>query len=304
MARASQPDEVSVLQALIRFLAANAISAFMLSIGLRTDPAIVVDLKQQWRLVLRALAVVWLAVPVLVILAVRAFQVPPIGTTTLLLMALCPGIPLLVRSTERAGGSSRTALLVLLATVLTAPVMVPLWAEIHAQSSRVVFVVDPVTVLQVVLPSVILPYVMGQIIHLVSERAAVLLAKLATLVFVAGMAVVIVVLVIKAIPVLAVSSPQVFVAVIVSTLAAAALGYAVGGPRAPDRIALGYAAALGNPALALAIAARTAPAAEFLPLVAAYVVVRTLTLVPFGRWIQRRASREDGAWCRPPTVRE
>jgi len=281
-----------VLQALIRFLAANAISAFMLSIGLRTDTTIVADLKQQWRLILRALAVVWLGVPALVILAVRAFQVPPIGTTTLLLMALCPGFPILVKFTERAGGSSRTALLVLLATALTAPVMVPPWAAIIAQRSRFAFVVDAVTVLEVVIPSVILPFVIGRIIHLVSERAAVMLAKLATIVFVAGMAITLVVLTVKAIPVLAASSPQVFVALIFSTLAAAALGYAVGGPRTPDRIALGYAAALGNPALALAIAARTAPDTEFLPLVGAYVLVRTLTLIPFGRWIRRRASHD------------
>jgi BASS family bile acid:Na+ symporter len=278
----------------------------MLSIGLRTDTTIVADLKQQWRLILRALAVVWLGVPALVILAVRAFQVPPIGTTTLLLMALCPGIPLLVRSAEQAGGSSRTALLVLLATALTAPVMVPLWAEIHAQSSRVVFVVDAVTVLKVVIPSVILPYVMGRIIsYLVSKRAAVMLAKLATIVFVAGFAITLVVLVIKAIPVLTASSPQVFVALIISTLAAAALGYAVGGPRAPDRIALGYAAALGNPALALAIAARTAPDTAFLPLVGAYVLVRTLTLIPFGRWIRRRAHEIDVTHgCGAPAARE
>lgn len=265
----------------------------MLSIGLRTDTAIVADLKQQWRLVLRALAVVWLGVPVLVILAVWAFRVPPIGTATLLLMALCPGFPILVKFTERAGGSSRTALLVLLATALTAPVMVPPWAAIIAQRSQFAFVVDAVTVLEVIIPSVILPFVMGWIIHLVSERAAVMLAKLATIVFVAGIAITFVVLVVEGIPVLAASSLQVFVALAVSTLAAAALGYAVGGPHGRDRIALGYAAALGNPALALAIAARTAPADEHLPLFAAYVLVRTLTLVPFGRWIQRRALRDD-----------
>jgi len=35
--------EASMLQTLIRFLAVNAISAFMLSVGLRTDTALVAD---------------------------------------------------------------------------------------------------------------------------------------------------------------------------------------------------------------------------------------------------------------------
>jgi predicted Na+-dependent transporter len=280
-----------MLEALIKFLAANAIAALMLSVGLRTDTAVVADLKQRWRLLLRALAVVWLGVPLLVLVAVWLFRVPPLGAATLVLMAICPGIPFVVKSTERASGSSRTALLVLLATAITAPVMVPLWAAVLARSSRFAFVVDAVTVLRVVLPSVILPFVIGRIINLVSERAAALLAKLATLVFVAGIAIAVAVLVAKAMPVLAASSPQVFVALVAATLAAAALGYAAGGPRAADRTALGYAAALGNPALALAIAARTVPTAEPLPLIAAYVVVRTLTLVPFGLWIRRRGSR-------------
>jgi BASS family bile acid:Na+ symporter len=280
-----------MLHTLIRFVAANAISAFMLSVGLRTDTALVADLKHRWGLVLRALAVVWLGVPLLVIVAVWLLRVPPLGTATLLLMAICPGVPFVVISTKRASGSARTALLVLLATLITAPVMVPLWAAVIARSSRFVFVVDAMTVLRVIIPSVILPFAIGRIINRVSQRAAVTLAKLATIMFVAGIAIAVAVLVVKAIPVLAASSLQAFVAVVVVTLAAAALGYAAGGPHAPDRIALGYAAALGNPALALAIAARTVPTADPLPLVAAYVLVRILTLVPFGLWSQRRSSR-------------
>jgi len=280
-----------MLQTLIKFLATNAISAFMLSVGLRTDTALVTDLKHRWSLLLRALAVVWLGVPLLVIVAVWLLRVPPLGTATLLLMAICPGVPLVVISTRRASGSSRTALLVLLATVITAPVMVPLWAAVIARISRFAFVVDAVTVLRVVIPGVILPFVIGRIINLVSQRAAVLLAKLAIIVFVAGIAPAIAVLVVKAIPVLVAGSLQVFVALVVVTLGAAVLGYAAGGPHAPDRTALGYAAALGNPALALAIAGRTVPTAEPLPLVAAYVLVRALTLVPFGLWTRRRGSR-------------
>ena len=262
----------------------------MLAVGLLTTPRALRALGRRWELALRELVVVWIAVPLLALLVTAVFRTPPIATGMLLIMAACPGVPLLVMAVRRHGGDVDTALLVLLATSLSALVMVPVWVAILSRIRHVDFAMPVSGVLAVLLRNVLLPFLAGMIVRAVtSARSARRLARIAMALFAVGTAVLVIALFSKGIPVLREATPRAFVAMIVMTFAAASIGFFAGGPRFEDRTTLAYASALGNPALAIAVVARNAPDAPALALVAGYVIVRTLTLVPFGVWLRHHA---------------
>jgi BASS family bile acid:Na+ symporter len=279
-----------MLHSLIELLGRHAITALVLSVGLATNTAVIADLARRGNLVLRALAVVWVGVPVFAIAAVALLRLPPLGALALVIVAICPGVPLVLKSASRAHGSRRTALLVLLATAITAPLMIPLWSAVLSRTTHYAVAIDPIEVVRVVVPSVIVPFVVGRLVRIAAPRVAEVLAKIANIVFLAGIAVLLVVAVSKALPVLAAASLRAVMATVLVTLAAFVVGYLAGQPRAEDRTALAYAAALGNPALALAVAAGSFPTSEPLPLIAAYVLVRAAVLIPLGLWLRRRAA--------------
>ena len=255
---------------LAHFLAAHAIALMMLSVGLRTDHAVVRDLKTRWPLLLRALAAVWIAVPLFALLVVRVVRPDPASAAVLVIMAICPGVPFVLFRSKRARGDPRTSLLVLIGTALTACVAVPIWSVVLALPVR------PLEAARVVLTMVLLPFAIGRGVNEVAHRAAAPLAAVVHWLFVAG-------LVLLALGALKLGAPAVrevdgrdVIAALLIPLGAVAIGaLAAWGPR-PERISVGFAAALGNTALAIAVVAN-APAA--VSLVIAFVVLRVLALI-------------------------
>ncbi len=290
------------LHALLLFLAKHAIAALMFATGLVTTTAIARHVRERWPLLLRALLVVWVVVPLATLAIVTVLRAPPIATIALLLVAICPGVPLVLRSTGKAEGSTETALMVLLATAITAPLLIPLWAAILARVTPYVFAVDAGVVLRVIVPVVLVPFLLGRIIQAISQPVAGVLAKVANALFIAGILVAVIGIVARARGLIVQTSLIAYVALAAVTLASAALGYLAGGPRREDRTALTYAAALGNPALALAIVSHTAPSAQALPVLGLLVLVRAIVLVPVGLWL--RAPRSSSAADRAPQRRD
>jgi BASS family bile acid:Na+ symporter len=273
-------------------LAAYAIAALMLAIGLQTDRAIVRDLAARAGLVARALAVAWIGVPVLALIVVSLVRTEPLATLAIVVMAICPGVPLVVRKTRKAGGDPELSLAVLIATALSAIVMVPLWVEILDRVTPIHLAIDRAGVAAILLPKVLLPFAIGRVVNHVAPRVAAALARVALGVFVAGLVVLVIAVVPRALPLLARAHAPGIAALALVTLGAAALGYLAGGKRHDHRISFAYAAALGNPALAIALLAPTVQA-RAVALVVAYVALRAIALVPFGIWLKRQ--RHGGA---------
>jgi len=278
-----------MLSTISHFLAGHAVAALMLSVGLQTDRTIFHDLSTRWKVLARALAVVWIGVPLLALLAVTVFRPGVAGMATLLVVAICPGVPLVLRKSRKAHGDPDLSLLVLIATALTAIVMVPLWATVLARITPFELAISPIAVAGVLLPTVLIPFVIGRIVNRLSPRVAAPLARFFSIVFVVGIAIVIVPVLIKGIPILRQLTLRGLAAVVFVALGAATMGY-LAGRRREERISLGYAAALGNPALALAVAAYSFPNANALALVAAYVLLRVVALLPFQLWLKRKGA--------------
>jgi BASS family bile acid:Na+ symporter len=242
-------------------------------------------------LFLRVLLVLWIGVPILAIAATRLFQVRELGSAVLLLVAICPGVPVLIFVTRQLHGEENTALIVLILTAVTAPLLTPLWAQILSRAYPTELMISPRQVTVALIPTVFAPLGVGIAVRAVSKRAAWVLARIMDVLFLIGVALVLVVAVIKGGPVLLKVPVATYAAMALTTLGSALLGYWAGGPAEVDRKATSLAAALGNPALALVVLNAHRAEYDAVAIVTAYVLVRALILVPFKRWLKPRTGR-------------
>ena len=109
--------------------------------------------------------------------------------------------------------------------------------------------------------------------------------------FLAGLACACVVLLVRGLPLLRQVNLRTLAALLLVVTASALLGHQVGGPRHEDRVAVGIAAVFGNPALALAIAKESFSSTPALPIIAAFLLLRTLALLPYLRWARAQVGQ-------------
>src|SRR5688572_17055364 len=103
------------MESIARLLATHAIALLMLSVGLRATP-VVKTITRRWPVLVRALCVVWIAVPAFAALVIVIMRPSAVATTSLMVMAICPGVPLVVRRVKRERGDPDTTLLILIGT--------------------------------------------------------------------------------------------------------------------------------------------------------------------------------------------
>ncbi len=278
------------MEAIARFLAVHAIALLMLAVGLRTPSAIVADIAGRWRTLMRALAVVWIAVPLLALLVVYALQPPPSAAATLIVMAICPGVPLVLGKSKRARGDATMSLLVLVATAITALVLVPLWAVVltYVTSLELTFAMKDAAA--VLVPNVVLPFAVGRVIREAVPRVAHAAEVIAQLLFFTGIAILVLFALARSGSALHMLTARDVAAAALISIGAGALGYVVA-PNVPAaRVSLTYAAALGNPALALSVMMLSYRHVKVVPLVLAFVLVRAVALLPFSLLFRRQAA--------------
>jgi predicted Na+-dependent transporter len=210
-----------------------------------------------------------------------------------MVMAICPGVPLLLRKTEKAHADRDTALIVLLATLSTAIVLTPAWALVLDRITVLDLHIRIRDVVVVILPTVVVPYVLGRTIYTLSPRVAAPLASIANALFVAGLAIILVVLVVRTGLGLGQISLRGALACILIGFGAAAIGYFATHAGFARQTSIAYAAAFGNPALALAVMARSYEE-KAAPLIVLFLVLRTLVFVPINLWIRHGRSTQQG----------
>src|SRR5262249_16922676 len=83
------------------------------------------------------------------------------------------------------------------------------------------------------------------------------------------------------------------IAVIAMAIGSAVLGDWAGRPEPNDRTGFATFAVLGNPALALAVVSATFPGFRASAVVAGYLIVRALALIPYNVWSKRRTDHQQ-----------
>ena len=278
---------------LMKVLAWTATIAVMFAGALRLGPASLRQVRRRPMLFVRTLAAVWIAVPLLTVAVVLAFDVSGLKATTLLLMSICPGMPLLVASTRSVKGAKDTAFVALLLTATIEPLLIPHWTRFLSVVHPGDLTVERRDVVAVLVPTVFIPVAVGFVIRQLAPRVAAALARLSEMIAVVGIVMDVLVVLIQGAPLLLRVPVRTFAAAVVVTLGDTAIGYLAGWPKMEDQRAIAMSSALGNPALALAVMEASYPGLTAGALIAVYLLIRALTMAPLEWWLKRSGGRRQ-----------
>jgi BASS family bile acid:Na+ symporter len=125
----------------------------------------------------------------------------------------------------------------------------------------------------------------------ISPRVSGVLARVSDWVYLVGIVGCVIVLVAGSLPLITRIPLWTLIAAVIITVGDAIIGYWAGWPDRDDQKAIALAAALGNPALALAVVEANYPDHRAGPVVAVYLLIRGVTLAPVEWWLKRLSDR-------------
>ncbi|NUP07323.1 MAG: hypothetical protein HOW73_14815 [Polyangiaceae bacterium] len=284
-----------MLENVLSFLLGHVVFALMLSTGLSSRPRELADIVRRPALYARAMLVMWIAVPLLAIATIALLRLPRRPAELMVIMSICPGAPVIPDATKRSSETHSTVgLNLLLLASLLAPLLTPAWMALLARVYAVeVGIISPLQVLGAIAPRVLLPLALGLLVRRYAPRAADVLARPVHYFFLAALVVAGAMAFRLGGPVFEDISPRTGVAAFVMVIGASLMGYAAAANLGGERRTVGIAAALGNPVLALAVIANSHPGFQAAALMLAYVILRTIALVPFLQWVHTRQLREQ-----------
>ncbi|NUP09768.1 MAG: hypothetical protein HOW73_27295 [Polyangiaceae bacterium] len=251
----------------------------IMSAALRTGTGAWAAFRSRPVLFVRALVAVWVVIPLLAMAIARAFSLTGETRGALILLSISPGIPVLLSAARRRGPSALTDGLVFLALVaLTAPLFLPIWAQILKAVYSAQLVAKPLDLAMTLLPTIYIPMALGIVIHKQWPRRARTFAKLLEIAANVGTVFAVILLLRIGFPVLRTLQPALLFAAPLLFLACGYAGWLAAAQHRDDRKLFALAAALGNPALGLALIATTYPTERAAAVAAAILIVRTLCL--------------------------
>ena len=216
----------------------------------------------------------------------RAFDLEPAVRIALASLALSPVPPFLPPRSIRAGSGSSYAIGLLVATSLVSIIQVPVAL---ALMSRVLDIPLSLSFRRVLLSvgwSVLAPLLVGLVVRrfapALAARVAVPAARLAALLFLLGLAPLMVSSLGRAMPLIGNGT---LLAMLVFSLTGLGVGHLLGDGAPGDRATLALATAARHPGVALAIAVTNFPDETLvLPALLLYVLLSTIVSVPYSRW--------------------
>jgi len=294
------PVSGPIPEQLLTLVAAATVFAVMFDLGLGIVLREFRWVLQHPGLLLRGLFAVLVAVPVLALVLVRAFDLPRGVEIGIVLMAISPGAPVALRRSLGAGGhrAFAPALQILVATLAVVSMPLSIAALNHLYSGHASL--DPREVARQVFIAQLLPLGVGIAVRRLAPELAARcepwIRRLATLLLVVLLALVM----IDIAPMILATRTGAAIAIVSLTALAAMAGHALGGPHHATRTAVGICAAARNPGLALLVATLNSAPTGVVATVFAYLVISALTLVPYVAF-SRRLGR-DGQDAAPPSA--
>ena len=259
----------------------------MFSVGLSIALS---ELRLVWQrpgLMLRGLFSVLVAVPALALLVTRFLDLPRFAEIGVVLMAISPGAPIALRRSLGAGAHRAFAPSLQIGVAVLAVVTMPLWIgalnQVYAGNASI----SPWSVAKQVFVAQLLPLAFGMTVRQFRLAVADWLApRLAR----AGNVLLVILLVVVLVDVWEVTMNagiRVWPAILLTSVAALAVGHLLGGPEPATRTAVAISSALRNPGLALLVATLNAAPAIVTGTVLAYVLVTALLVIPYIIWRRR-----------------
>ena len=234
-------------------------------------------------LLVRSLLAMFVIMPIVAVILVRAFELRPSFEIALLALAISPVPPLLPGKEGKAAGHAAYGLALMAVVSILAIVVVPLWVQLLGRYFDRQLQMPPVAIAKVVVVMTILPLLTGVIVRTLLPAVATRLEKPARLVSTVLLLAGALALVIAAMPVIwSVTEPGILLAVTVFVLVGLGVGHWLGGPRPEDATVLALSTASRHPAIALAVAKLNFPDEPHLgATILLYLILLTVLTVPY-----------------------
>jgi BASS family bile acid:Na+ symporter len=261
------------------------------ALGLRTTIA---DLLYLWRrpgLLLRSLLAMYVGVPLVAVVMVKSLDLPRSTQVVLLVLAICAGAPLVPRKLAGSGGAPAYVLSLAVTSSLLAVATVPLSVAVLDWLFNAKADVHPWAVAQVVAMSFLIPFLLGVAVHAISPTTSARLVTPVTNVAAAVFLVCAVVMLAVTVRLVVENGAPSFLALVGFTVAALAIGHALGGPRLEDRISLAVLCATRHIGLVILVGFAR-PSRTAVAVLSAYIVAALIVSTPYMAWQRARLAAQ------------
>ncbi len=275
-----------------KLISAAVLVSLTFSAGLEVNREHLFAILKDVGLLARALLANFVVVPIIGLLLVKLFALPPEIATGVLLMAIAPGVPLVLIQVRKRGGSLGLAVELSLFLPLLSIVTVPLTARLLLPPDAVAQLPLGQFVVTLLLFQT-LPLLLGVAFGYRVPAAAPRLSRIFRIVFVLT----VLVLLAAAAPKLAHSVAVVYgsrgmVAMLCIVVLSMLTGLALGGPARETRRVLGTATTLRNIGLAALIATSNFSASSLVPAaILTYLLVQFIVVTIVGIYFTRTVER-------------
>ena len=279
---------------LIGTFASVTIFTLMLTIGVNETFEQLISLWRRSAVLLRSLFAVIVLVPVVVIVLLLAFDLPPAVATGMALLAAAPGAPLTTTRTKIAGADLTYVSSLQLALAMLAVVATPVWLAIYyALFDLTIETIGPIDVASQVARVTFLPVVVGLLLQrfapAMTDRIRKPLNVLAGILF--PLLVLIILVALALAPELReklLLGPVAIAAILIMALAALLIGHFVGGEKPEERGGLATASIARNWGLAVYLATLSEAGAASIPTMTVYLLLGAVSGIFYGLWIRRQ----------------
>ena len=263
--------------------------------GLKTSAGDLLSVVRRPKLLARSLLSVFVLMPIVTVLLVRALDLRPEVRGILVALAISPMPPILPQKEAKAGGDSSFALglmaVLALVAIAAAPASLALLGLLFGRPAGVA----PAAVAKIAMISILVPLGTGVMIRFIQAdfarhlekwvtRFGWVLLSLGALVLLAG----------SLSAIWAHAGSLTLVAIVLFTMSGLLIGHLLGGPNREEATVLAFSTACRHPAIAVAIATANFPEYSFAAPVMLYLLVSGVVGLPYSSW-QRRTTRMASA---------
>ncbi len=277
-----------------KIVAIIALIALTFGAGLEVKREHLIENLKNVSLLVRALLANFVIIPLLGVLLAKLFHLPPFVATGFLLMAIAPGVPLVLASVRKRGGSLGFAVELAVVLPLLSLVTVPLTAHFVLPTA----VAGELPLRQVVTTLLlfqVLPLLIGLIVARRIPAIAPRLVQVSRITFFVTILLVLILLVPKFVSAVAlVYGSNGMLAMLCLAVLSMITGWLLGGPAREDQRVLGIATTLRNIGFCLVISTSNFREPLIIASVMAYLLIQFVVVTIFGRIFVLRTKAAAG----------
>lgn len=263
------------------------VMALILAIGMDSTLEDLTYLLRRPGLLVRSVLAMYVVVPLVALLFVKALTLPPGVEMALLVLAVSAGGLMLPRKLMGFGDGSYVFSLVVLSSLLaivTVPAWLALFGPLFGESAELL----PIEVARVIGRVFLLPLIVGMLVRwLIPEISSRMSEKLLMVGGTILAACILILLITNGSLILEAGWPAILT-LAAMTLVAMTVGHIMGGPDPDNRTVLAISCATRHAGLMVLVAA-TVPGPRTAALVGAYFIASAIVTIPYLRWRRRKS---------------